>query len=65
MSVAPPEGGQNRILIYGPKPDCQSAVDWDTLSASKRDPFARRVLTVALAPSELVGGAEAARARVG
>jgi hypothetical protein len=21
MSVAPPEGGRNRIMIYGPKPD--------------------------------------------
>ena len=21
MSVAPPEGGQNRVMIYGPKPD--------------------------------------------
>jgi hypothetical protein len=29
----------------------------------KRDPFERRVLTVALAPSELVGVAETARVR--
>jgi hypothetical protein len=38
--------------------------DRDPLSASKRDPFGRRVLLVALAPSELVGVAETARARV-
>ena len=36
----------------------------DPLSASKRDPFDRRVLLVALVPSELVGVAETARARV-
>ena len=34
---------------------CQSALKWDPLSASKRDPFDRRVLLVALASSELVG----------
>ena len=45
--------------------DCQSALDWDPLSASKRDPFERRVLAVALAPSELAGVAETARARAG
>ena len=44
--------------------DCQSALEWDPLSASKRDPFDRRVLLVALASSELVGVAETARARV-
>jgi hypothetical protein len=43
---------------------CQSALEWDPLSASKRDPFDRRVLLVALAASELVGVAETARARV-
>ena len=43
---------------------CQSALEWDPLSASKRDPFDRRALLVALAPSELVGVAETARARV-
>ena len=43
---------------------CQSALEWDPLSASKRDPFDRRVLLVALASSELVGVAETARARV-
>ena len=42
---------------------CQSALEWDPLSAFKRDPFERRVLTVALAPSELVGVAETARVR--
>src|SRR4029078_3343207 len=41
--------------------DCQSALEWDPLSAFKRDPFERRVLTVALAPSEVVGAAERAR----
>jgi hypothetical protein len=34
------------------------------LSASKKDPFVRRVRPVALAPSELVGVAETARARL-
>ena len=43
---------------------CQSALEWDPLSASKRDPFDRRVLMVALAASELAGVAETARARV-
>jgi hypothetical protein len=43
---------------------CQSAADRDPLSASKGDPFERRVRAVALAPSELVGVAETARARV-
>ena len=44
--------------------NCQSALEWDPLSASKRDPFDRRVLLVALAASELAGVAETARARV-
>ena len=43
---------------------CQSALDRDPISASKKDPFERRVLAVALAPSELAGVAETARARV-
>ena len=43
---------------------CQSALDWDPLSASKRDPFERRVRPVALAASELAGVAETVRARV-
>ena len=43
---------------------CQSALKFDPVSASNFDPFERRVLAVALAPSELVGVAETARARV-
>jgi len=43
---------------------CQSALERDPLSASKRDPFDRRVLAIALALSELAGVAETARARV-
>ena len=38
--------------------------DWDPGSASNFDPFERRVLTVALASSELAGVAETWRARV-
>ncbi len=45
------------------KEQCQSALDQDPRSASKRDPLERRVLAVALAPSELAGVAETARAR--
>ena len=44
---------------------CQSALDRDPRSASNGDPLERRVLAVALAPSELAGVAETARARVG
>src|SRR5213083_392096 len=43
---------------------CQSAFKFDPVSASNFDPFERRVLAVALAPSELVGVAETGRARV-
>src|SRR5262250_344822 len=43
---------------------CQSASNRDPRFASKRDPFERRVRPVAFAPSELVGVAETARARV-
>src|SRR5580704_13378000 len=43
---------------------CQSASKFDPLSASNFDPLWRRVLAVAIAPSELVGVAETARARV-
>jgi hypothetical protein len=52
-------------LVKRPKAGiaCQSALDWDPLSASKRDPFERRVLAVALAPSELAGVAEIIRHR--
>ena len=51
--------------ISGSVPECQSALDRDPRSASNRDPLERRVLAVALAPSELAGVAETARARVG
>ena len=44
--------------------DCQSALDWAPGSAFKRDPFDRRGLAVALAPTEPVRVAEAARARL-
>jgi hypothetical protein len=43
--------------------DCQSAFKFDPGSASNFDPFERRVLTVALASSELAGVAETWRAR--
>ena len=45
--------------------DCQTASKFDPRSASNFDPLWRRALAVALAPSELVGVAETARARVG
>ena len=44
--------------------ECQSAFKFDPGSASNFDPFDRRVLTVALASSELAGVAETWRARV-
>ena len=44
---------------------CQSAFKFDPRSASNFDPLERRVRAVAFAPSELVGVAETARARVG
>jgi hypothetical protein len=44
--------------------DCQSAFKFDPVSASNFDPLERRVLTVALASSELAGVAETRRARV-
>ena len=43
---------------------CQSALDWDPRSASKRDPLVFRLERLALAPSELAGVAETGRARV-
>jgi hypothetical protein len=43
---------------------CQSAFKFDPGSASNFDPLERRVRAVALAPSELAGVAETARARV-
>ena len=30
MSVAPPEGGRNRIMTYGPKPDGTYIVEFKT-----------------------------------
>ena len=45
--------------------NCQSAPNRDPGSASKRDPTFLRFERLALAPSELVGVAETARARVG
>jgi hypothetical protein len=42
---------------------CQSAFKFDPGSASNFDPFERRVLTIALASSELAGVAETRRAR--
>ncbi|MDI2078215.1 Wadjet anti-phage system protein JetA family protein, partial [Bradyrhizobium sp. Mp27] len=44
-----------RLIEQLSKIGCQSAFDWDPLSASKRDPFDRRALLVALGSSELVG----------
>ncbi|MCZ7660358.1 MAG: hypothetical protein M5U07_22110 [Xanthobacteraceae bacterium] len=43
---------------------CQSACKFDPASAFNFAPLERRALAVALAPSELVGVAETARARV-
>ena len=55
----PVDEGQVRELAT-----CQSAPKFDPRSASNFDPLERRVRAVALAPSELVGVAETARARV-
>ena len=52
-------------LDWQPTERCQSAFKFDPGSASNFDPLERRVLAVALAPSELVGVAETARAQVG
>jgi len=52
--------GRRRVLGH-----CQSACKIDPRSASNFDPLRPRVLTVALAASELVGVAETLRARVG
>jgi len=43
---------------------CQSALDRDPRSASKRDPLVLRFERLAFAPSELAGVAETGRARV-
>ena len=50
--------------IVRPPQGCQSALEWAPRSASKRDPFVLRFRRLAVAPSELVGVAETARARV-
>jgi bifunctional non-homologous end joining protein LigD len=34
MSVAPPEDGRNRIMIYGPKPDGTYVIEFKTASSS-------------------------------
>jgi transposase len=57
------EGIINENIPAGTK-ICQSASNIDPRSASNFDPLERRVLAVALAPSELVGVAETARARI-
>src|ERR1700730_14126357 len=59
-TLALPVAGKVAVVAIA----CQSALEWDPLTAFKRDPFDRRVLLVALASSELVGVAETARARV-
>ena len=63
-SLAHPGGNITGTSMQMSEIGCQSALDWDPLSASKKDPFDRRALLVALAPSKLVGVAETARARV-
>jgi hypothetical protein len=50
-------------LNHASSDSCQSAFKFDPVSASNFDPFERRVLTVALASSELAGVAETRRAR--
>ncbi|MCK1564282.1 DUF2083 domain-containing protein, partial [Bradyrhizobium sp. 173] len=46
--------GRPRAVAVGLGCECQSAFKFDPVSASNFDPFERRVLAVALAPSELV-----------
>src|SRR5665213_2796742 len=48
----------NQITAWKSQLECQSAFKFDPVSASNCDPFERRVLTVALASSELAGVAE-------
>ena len=50
--------------LGAPRSGCQSARKVDPASASNFDPFERCARAVALAPSELVGVAKTARARV-
>src|SRR3954471_23323412 len=56
-------GGRALPLVRNNEHICQSAFKFDPVSASNFDPFERRVLTVALASSELAGVAETRRAR--
>src|ERR1700724_1078251 len=70
MALRTPQSQQNIIQardrftgVGASGVECQSAFKFDPASASNFDPFGRRVLAVALAPSELVGVAETVRAR--
>jgi hypothetical protein len=68
MLIRPAIGDTDPIRYRRPTPDGQfsgNIIDeaMRPASASNFDPFARRVLAVALAPSELVGVAETVRAR--
>ena len=65
MSPELAESGRAMMFALNPlsERECQSAFKFDPASASNFDPFGRRVLAVALAPSELVGVAETVRAR--
>ena len=35
MSVAPPEGGRNRMMIYGPKPNGTYIVEFKTTDGER------------------------------
>jgi hypothetical protein len=68
MLIRPAIGDTDPIRYRRPTPDGQfsgNIIDeaMRPASASNFDPFGRRVLAVALAPSELVGVAETVRAR--
>jgi transposase, IS5 family len=63
-SATPAEVVLRLLILRRVRNWCQSASNRDPRFASKRDPFERRVRPVAFAPSELVGVAETARARV-
>jgi len=69
MLIRPAIGDTDPIRYRRPNPDGQFSGNildeaMRPRSASKGDPFDRRVLMVALAASELAGVAETARARV-
>ena len=69
MLIRPAIGDTDPIRYRRPTPDDQFSGNildeaMRPVSASNFDPFDRRVLAVALAPSELVGVAETGRARV-